>query len=126
VYAFGIDLGAGYNIGCGFNTTTKNSPMGEKAKTLNLKFLVGAFHGHAHHRLCQLHYLTTYVKGLGLEDLEGCERLFSKSNVLARSVRYASIFHRRQTITKYLAHVDTFETYANLSRSSDGCLGFAC
>ncbi|KAJ7605703.1 hypothetical protein DFH06DRAFT_921037, partial [Mycena polygramma] len=113
--AFGPDLGLGYDIGCGFGTTIGNSPLGPKAKRLNLKTLVGAFHGHAHNRLCQLKYLVTYLKGLGLEDLEGCERFFSKSNALSRSVRYASVFHRRQSIATYLAHVDTFEMYANLS-----------
>ncbi|KAJ6494103.1 hypothetical protein C8R47DRAFT_974936 [Mycena vitilis] len=113
--AFGPDLGLGYDIGCGFGTTIGNSPLGPKAKRLNLKTLVGAFHGHAHNRLCQLKYLVTYLEGLGLEDLEGCERFFSKSNALSRSVRYASVFHRRQSIATYLAHVDTFETYANLS-----------
>lgn len=115
---FGPDLGMGYDIGCGFSTTINDSPLGELAKELNFKTLVGAFHGHAHNRLCQLRHLVTYTIGLGLEDLEGCERFFSRSNGLSRSIRYASIFHRRQAIATYLAHVDTFETYANLSRSS--------
>ncbi|KAJ7899640.1 hypothetical protein B0H13DRAFT_2234208 [Mycena leptocephala] len=114
--AFGPDLGERYDIGCGFATTIKNSPIGEKARHLNLRALVGAFHGHAHNRMCQLRFLTTYVRGLGLEDLEGCERFFSKSNALSRSTRYASVFHRRQSIATYLAHVDNFETYANLSK----------
>ncbi|KAJ6448968.1 hypothetical protein C8R47DRAFT_999342 [Mycena vitilis] len=113
--AFGPDLGLGYDIGCGFGTTIRESPLGPKAKRERLKTLVGAFHGHAHNRMCQLKYLVTYVPGLGLEDLEGCERFFSKSNALSRSTRYASIFHRRQAIATYLAHVDTFETYGNLS-----------
>ncbi|KAJ7794045.1 hypothetical protein B0H14DRAFT_2392877, partial [Mycena olivaceomarginata] len=39
----------------------------------------------------------------------------SGPNGLARAVRYASVFHRRQAIVTYLAHMDTFETYANLS-----------
>ncbi|KAJ7718135.1 hypothetical protein B0H16DRAFT_1797773, partial [Mycena metata] len=113
---FGPNIGAGYDIACGFGTTIKNSPLGPRAAELNLKMLVGAFHGHAHNRLCQLKYLATYVPGLGLEDLEGCERFFSKSNALARSVRYASVFHRRRAIATYLEHTDTFETYANLSK----------
>ncbi|KAJ7266177.1 hypothetical protein C8J57DRAFT_1436117 [Mycena rebaudengoi] len=114
--AFGPKLGAGYDIGCGFETTIKNSPLGPRAKGMQLKCLVGAFHGHAHNRKCQLQYLANYVPGMGLEDLEGCERLFSKSNALARSVRYSSVFHRRQTIATWLAHHDSFETYANLSK----------
>ncbi|KAJ7204885.1 hypothetical protein B0H12DRAFT_1243562 [Mycena haematopus] len=113
--AFGKDIGLGYDIGCGHETTIKNSPLAAKAKAMNLKMLVGAFHGHAHNRRCQLVYLATYVLGLGLEDMETCERLFSKTNGLARSVRYASVFHRKQTIRTYFAHLDTFETYANLS-----------
>ncbi|KAJ7911697.1 hypothetical protein B0H13DRAFT_2328079 [Mycena leptocephala] len=96
--AFGPDLGKGYDIGCGFETTIKNSPIGEKARRLNLRALVGAFHGHAHNRMCQLRFLTTY------------------SNALSRSTRYASVFHRRQSIATYMAHVDNFETYANLSK----------
>ncbi|KAJ7885442.1 hypothetical protein B0H13DRAFT_2235276 [Mycena leptocephala] len=107
--AFGPDLGEGYDIGCGFETTIKNSPIREKARRLNLRALVGAFHGHAHNRMCQLRFLTTY-------DLEGCERFFSKSNTLSRSTRYASVFHRRQSIATYMAHVDNFETYVNLSK----------
>ncbi|KAJ7193402.1 hypothetical protein C8J57DRAFT_1443785 [Mycena rebaudengoi] len=112
--AFGPKLGVGYDIGCGFGTTVCNSPLGKKAKDLKMRTLVGAFHGHAHNRLCQLEYLANYVPGMGLEDLEGCERLFSKSNFLARSVRYASIFHRKQTIVSYMSHHDDFESYANL------------
>ncbi|KAJ7687765.1 hypothetical protein B0H17DRAFT_1136118 [Mycena rosella] len=46
-----------------------------------------------------LRYLATYVLGLGIEDLEGCE----------------SVYHRKQAIATYTAHVDTFETYTNLS-----------
>ncbi|KAJ7440038.1 hypothetical protein FB451DRAFT_1059100 [Mycena latifolia] len=112
---FGPDIGGGYDIGCGFGTTVRNSPMAEKAARLNFKSLVGSFHGHAHNRRCQLTFLATYVPGMGLEDLEGCERFFSKSNALARSTRYASVFHRRQTIATYLAHTDILDTYANLS-----------
>ncbi|KAF8146060.1 hypothetical protein K438DRAFT_1910759 [Mycena galopus ATCC 62051] len=116
--AFGKDIGLGYDIGCGHAKTLKNSPLGPKAKEHNFRLLVRAFHGHVHNRRCQLKYLATYVEGMGIEDLEGCERIFSKSNGLSRSVRYASVFHRKQTIRTYLAHVDTFDMYANLSNFS--------
>jgi len=59
-------------------------------------------------------HITAYVKGLGLEDLEGCEHAFSKSNALARSIRYASAFHCMQAIVTYFEHNDTFEVYQNL------------
>ncbi|KAJ7484572.1 hypothetical protein FB451DRAFT_1436491 [Mycena latifolia] len=109
--AFGMDLGAGYDVGCHFEVTVANSELGNLAREKNLRCLVGAFHGHAHNRLCQLGFLATYVEGLGLEDLEGCERFFSRSNRLAKSCRYASRFHRQQEITTYVKHFDSFETY---------------
>ncbi|KAI6153043.1 hypothetical protein BKA82DRAFT_4326878 [Pisolithus tinctorius] len=61
---------------------------------------------HAHSRLCQLENLTTYIEGLGLEDLEGCERAFSKSNALVL----------RQAIACYFEHNDKLEVYANLTK----------
>ena len=111
---FGKDLGGGYDIGCQFKTTLDHSHLGALARSLNHTCLVGAFHGHAHRRLCQLDHLTTYTKGLGLEDLETCERTFSKSNALASTIRYASAFHRKQAISGYFQHNDDFEVYANL------------
>ncbi|KAJ7687762.1 hypothetical protein B0H17DRAFT_1136116 [Mycena rosella] len=44
--AFGEDTGSGYDIGCRFGTTIRNSPLGPKAKRLNFWMLVGSFHGH--------------------------------------------------------------------------------
>jgi len=114
--AFGEGIGGGYDIGCKFKKTLASSPLGRPAAAMNYKPLVGSFHGHAHNRLCQLQYLATYVKGLGLEDLEGCERFFSKSNALATSVRHSSNFHRRQQITQFIKHMDENETYQNLSK----------
>ncbi|KAJ7794688.1 hypothetical protein B0H14DRAFT_3093737 [Mycena olivaceomarginata] len=101
---FGLKLGGGYDIGCHFESTLKNSELGDKARTNRFKSLVGSFHGHAHNRLCQLSFLATYVEGLGLEDLEGCERYFSRSNALAKS------------ITTFMKQIDDLEVYANLSK----------
>jgi hypothetical protein len=96
--------------------TLNCSELGPLARALDYKALVGSFHGHAHNRLCQLSFLATYVKGMGLEDLEGCERFFSKSNALTSSLRYASVFHRQQKIVEFMKHMDNTETYQNLSR----------
>ncbi|KAF8212965.1 hypothetical protein K438DRAFT_1566472 [Mycena galopus ATCC 62051] len=113
---FSMKIGAGYDIGCHFDATVRYSQLGDQARANKLKCFVGSFHGHAHNRLCQLSFLATYVEGMGLEDLEGCERYFSRSNTLAKSCRYASRFHRQQEITMYAKHFDSFETYANLSK----------
>ncbi|KAG6808141.1 hypothetical protein H0H92_005272 [Tricholoma furcatifolium] len=113
--AFGEDLGGGYDIGCRFKTTVGQSDLGGLARELRFSSLVGAFHGHAHNRICQLSHLATYVNGMGLEDLEGCERFFSKSNHLAASVQYATPYHRQQKIVEYMAHTDAFETEQKLT-----------
>src|SRR5882724_12772858 len=112
---FGKDLGGGFNIGCRFGTTLANSPLGPLACELNHTSLVGSFHGHAHRCLCQLSHLATYWKGMGLEDLEGCECAFSKSNSLTPTLRYASAFHRKQAIVTYFEHNDNTEVFQNLS-----------
>ncbi|RXW12877.1 hypothetical protein EST38_g12976 [Candolleomyces aberdarensis] len=83
---------------------------------MNYQPLVGSFHGHAHNRLCQLNNLATYVKGMGLEDLEGCKRFFSKSNALASSLRYTSTFHRQQKILEFIKHHNGLDTSQNLSK----------
>ncbi|KAI5990768.1 hypothetical protein EDD15DRAFT_2369543 [Pisolithus albus] len=113
--AFSDGLGSGYDIGCQFQTTLTTSTLGPQAQDLNHTCLVGAFHGHVHRCLCQLSHLTLYVEGLGLEDLETCERTFSKSNALASTVQYATAFHRQQAINAYFEHNDTFEIYGNLT-----------
>ena len=117
--AFGAGLGGGYDIGCKFRTTLDHSELGPRARELRYKALVGSFHGHAHNRLCQTSTLATYVKGMGLEDLEGCERFFSKSNALASSLHYASVFHRKQNIVEYMKHMDQFETSQTISKHPD-------
>ncbi|KAK7434319.1 hypothetical protein VKT23_020269 [Stygiomarasmius scandens] len=108
-------VGIGYDCGCKLKKTVARSPMRDLARKQCLKILVGILHGHGHGRACQLDNLLLYQKDAGSEDLEGCERFFSKSNNLASATRYASKFHRRQTISEYAYHNDHFEAYGNLS-----------
>ncbi|KAG1902578.1 uncharacterized protein F5891DRAFT_1127555 [Suillus fuscotomentosus] len=98
---FGDGLGGGYDIGCQFKTTLNNSPLGPRARSLHYTSL--------------LNHLARYIPGLGLEDLEMCECTFSKSNSLAPTTHYSSIFHRQQAITSYFKYNDDYEVYANLS-----------
>ncbi|KAK7028351.1 hypothetical protein R3P38DRAFT_3314844 [Favolaschia claudopus] len=108
-------LAIGYDIGCLLDKLVKAHPeLSALAEEKGFKALVGAFHGHGHNRLCGIDYLMTYVEGVGLEALEGCESFFSKSNALASTTRHASRFHRQQAITTYLKHTDTFDTYSGL------------
>ncbi|KAJ7736987.1 hypothetical protein DFH07DRAFT_870634 [Mycena maculata] len=108
--------GNGYNIGCEYAKRCRAHPVLSKLVTENnFKSLVGSFHGHGHNRRCQTCNLTMYVKGVGLESLEGCEAYFSKSNVLAATTCHASRFHRQQAIINYMQHTDKFDTYQSLS-----------
>lgn len=70
-------------------------------------------HGYAHNRLCQTTYHPNYLEGAGLEDFEGCERVFSSSNDLARITRFTTPYHRHQRID---IHFQTWDSdhYANL------------
>ncbi|KAF9001333.1 hypothetical protein BDQ17DRAFT_1391088 [Cyathus striatus] len=113
--AFGANLGGGYDIGCQFGTTLNSSALGNDAQRLNYRSLVGSFHGHTHNHRCQLSNLATYVRGLGLEDLEGCEHFFSRSNALASQIHHSSVFHRQQSLVEFMKHMDAFETSQNLS-----------
>ncbi|KAJ7813916.1 hypothetical protein B0H13DRAFT_2382094 [Mycena leptocephala] len=97
---FGMKLGAGYDIGCHFEATM---PRRVVPRARAQPPLPAQLSGH----ICE---------GMGFEDLEGCERYFSRSNALAKSCRYASRFHRQQEITTYAKHFDSFETYTNLSK----------
>ncbi|KAG2105063.1 uncharacterized protein F5147DRAFT_746487 [Suillus discolor] len=78
---FGVNGGCAYDIG-------SNSSLGPLAQSLNLCMMVGAFHGHAHNRRCQLdwHPIT----------------------------RHASPFHRHQMIEEHFAFWDQ-DKYAALT-----------
>ncbi|KAI6148047.1 hypothetical protein BKA82DRAFT_4329966 [Pisolithus tinctorius] len=97
---FGADLEGGYDIGCQFSTTLAKSVIGKDIEQNQHTCLVPAFH--------------VYTEGLGLEDLETCERTFSKSNALASSLCYASAFHHQQAINAYFSHNDVYEVYASI------------
>jgi hypothetical protein len=112
----------GYDIGCKFGKIVAVHPaLKELTTDKNFCTLVSTFHRHGHGRLCGLDNLMTYVEGVRLEALEICESFFSKSNTLALTTRYTSRFHRKQAITMYLKHTNTFETYHGLSESFIPC-----
>ncbi|TFK46595.1 hypothetical protein OE88DRAFT_1638090, partial [Heliocybe sulcata] len=111
---FGDDIAAAFDIGCTFEKTLAKSSLGPKAKTHHLRMVVGAFHGHAHNRGCQLNWHPLYVPGMGRADLEGCERIFSSSNELAATTHHASKFHRWQAIEEHYKFWDE-DKYAALS-----------
>lgn len=111
---YGDGLCIGYDIGCAFSSTVDSSPLlVPKAKRSRLRFVVPTFHGHAHNRVCQLKWHPLYLKVLGLEDFECCERIFSFSNHLASCTRHSSKFHRHQGIEEHIQYWAELK-YSNL------------
>ncbi|KAI0782170.1 hypothetical protein C8Q75DRAFT_795935 [Abortiporus biennis] len=96
----------GYDIGCSFLSTVKNSSLGSLFKQTDSSLCVNAFHGYTHNYICQLAHHPNVTKGIGLEDLETMERIFSSSNQLASIIRYASSYRRRLLIRAYFEQWD--------------------
>ncbi|RDX49545.1 hypothetical protein OH76DRAFT_1418305 [Lentinus brumalis] len=105
----------GYDIGCEFLFTIYRSSIGEEFRESGSRFCVNSFHGYSHSYKCQVKYHPNRIVGMGLEDLETMERIFSASNQLASVTRYASPYRRRMLIALYFEHWDD-EKYANLGQ----------
>lgn len=95
---YGPCQACGYDIGCSMDGTCQRSKLGDAAAKRKLMLLVNAFHGYQHNRLCQCDYHPLYREGIGMEDMETCERLFSVLNSVARCIRTASRYHWLQAI----------------------------
>jgi Kyakuja-Dileera-Zisupton transposase len=111
---YGSKIRCRYDIGCVFQKTVSKSSLGPRAEAQQFRLAVGAFHGHAHNRACQLQWHPLYVKGMGRSEGEGCERIFAASNAIARGTRHASQFHRHQAIEEHFRFWDE-DKYACLS-----------
>ena len=110
---FDPDFMAAYDIGCVFETTVTNSSLGNDYHVKNGAMCVPAFHGYSHSHICQLQFHPNIIEGMGIEDAEGLERVFSGSNKLAPIIRYASPYRRMLLIEEYFKQWDA-EKYANL------------
>jgi len=104
----------GFDIGCSFSATLDSSSLGKQFKASLSRCCVKAFHGYSHNYSCQARNHPNNIEGIGLEDLEGMERIFSGSNQLASVVRYATAYRRRQFIDLYLQQWDA-DKYENLA-----------
>lgn len=103
----------GYDIGCSFLATLLASCLGADFQRLQSKICVNAFHGYSHNFACQSVHHPNVVCGIGIEDLETMERIFSSSNQVAAVTRYASAYNRRVFIDMFFKQWDD-EKYQNL------------
>ncbi|THU89589.1 hypothetical protein K435DRAFT_821344 [Dendrothele bispora CBS 962.96] len=111
---FGDNWIMGYDIGCSFGQTVKSSSLAPQFNKRNCRTCVNAFHGYSHNFLCQLFFHPINIPGMGLEDLETLERVFSSSNQLASITRYATAYCRRVLIDLFFRQWDE-DKYCNLA-----------
>ncbi|KAE9406005.1 hypothetical protein BT96DRAFT_751532, partial [Gymnopus androsaceus JB14] len=111
---FGPQWLLGYDIGCTFSGTINNSSLGPEFRRQKCRTCVNAFHGYSHNALCQQCFHPLNITGMGLEDLETLERLFSSSNQLASLTRYMSPYRRRIFIDMFFQQWDR-DKYQNLA-----------
>ncbi|KAF8066021.1 hypothetical protein FPV67DRAFT_1499112 [Lyophyllum atratum] len=105
---------SGYDIGCEFEKTVTNSSLGRQFKQQECRCCVNAFHGYSHNYLCQIHNHPNCIEGMGIEDLETMERVFSSSNSLASLTRYMSAYRRQIFIDLFFRQWDAIK-YENLA-----------
>ena len=111
---FGSNLLIGYDIGCVFGGTILSTSLGPRFQESGSRTCVNAFHGYSHNYQCQCKNHPNNITGMGLEDLETLERVFSSSNALAAVTRYASAYRRRLYIKMHFSQWDE-DKYSNLA-----------
>ena len=80
----------GSDIGCSLQKTISSSSLVPHFKKKNCKCIVNAFHGYSHNWACQKVNHLNIITGLGIEDLETLERVFSASNAVAAVTHYST------------------------------------
>ena len=112
--ALGPRLLIGYDIGCVFGKTILSTSLSAKFLESGSRTCVNAFHGYSHNYACQCKNHPNNIAGVGLEDLETLERVFSSSNALAAVTRHASAYRRRLYIEMHFKQWDE-DKYSNLA-----------
>ncbi|KAI0704566.1 hypothetical protein C8Q76DRAFT_631002 [Earliella scabrosa] len=105
----------GFDVGCSFRGTASRSSLGTLLEQRQCEICVNAFHGYSHAFACQVRHHPNVIKGLGLEDFETMERIFSVSNHLASVIRYTTAYRRRVLIELHFRRWDE-ERYLALGK----------
>ncbi len=109
----GNDVLLGYDIGCVFEGTLTRTSLASAVAAKRWICCVNAMHGYTHEFGCRLRYHPNTIKGMGLEDLETLERLFSSLNAIAAGTRHMTAYRRRVFIDLFLRQWDA-EKYLHL------------
>lgn len=114
LHVLGPCLLMGYDIGCVLQKTIASSLLRTQFSESESHCCVNAFHGYSHNFACQTQNHPNVIDGVGIEDLETMERIFSSSNQVAGVTRYASAYHRRIFIDMFFQQWDD-DKYRNLA-----------
>ncbi|KAI9484791.1 hypothetical protein BDB00DRAFT_110991 [Zychaea mexicana] len=92
-----------YDIACRIKSAIRSN-FPELRDENNTKIAVSVFHAYAHSIKCQVDYNPRYVKGLGLTDGEGMERLWSYLGQFVSITRPMSAKNRVLTLCHAISH----------------------
>lgn len=90
--ALGPHLLIGYDIGCVFSKTILSTSLSAKFLESGSRTCVNVFHGYSHNYTCQCKNHLNNIAGVGLEDLETLEWVFSSSNALVAVMWHALVY----------------------------------
>lgn len=102
VEKYGSGCRCGYDIGCDFRATLRDSILGEDFKRVTM--VNALMHSFAHDWQCQLQFNPRRIlSGIdGMTDYEDNERLYKFMNGCASTCRVSSRWHRAQKIERQL------------------------
>ncbi|KAJ3816761.1 hypothetical protein F5880DRAFT_1626459 [Lentinula raphanica] len=106
----------GYDIGCSFASTIDRSSLGPEFNAKECRTCVNAFHGYSHNAACQQANHPNNIVGMGLEDLETLERIFSLSNQLASYQSLATFLHNNYVQALKIINEDASRLFAELQK----------
>jgi hypothetical protein len=105
-------IGVLYDIGCNLAAHVgKRGFFHEERQAGRLSFGCSIFHAFAHSWICQLQYNPSLIRGYGLSNGEGMERLWSALSCLIPSLRVSTKTHRQYAIDAFVHQYNRSKLY---------------
>ncbi|KAJ6505166.1 hypothetical protein C8R45DRAFT_817754 [Mycena sanguinolenta] len=96
----------GYDVGCSTDRSLNLYPILRPGLRERVSFIINAMHSYGHQWICQLFYSPRLRHGVGVTDLEGVERFWSRIRKLIGMTRSQWNSRRIWTIDQYTAFVN--------------------
>ncbi|KAJ7309971.1 hypothetical protein DFH08DRAFT_719066 [Mycena albidolilacea] len=95
-----------YDVGCVLDRSLNLYPILSPDFRERVSFIINAMHAYGHHWTCQIYYSPRFRLGVGLADLEGIERFWSRIRKLIGITRNQWNSRRIWMIDQYTAFVN--------------------